>query len=53
MHASILLGSCLAAGGFVAAGIAMRRKDDLETFLGCMLLFGVGVSAVRFIAWLL
>lgn len=53
MHLSIMLGSCLAAAGFVCAGAALRRQDDIEQFFGLLLLFGVVVSIARFIAWLL
>ena len=52
MQVSLWAGSGLAALGFVAAGIALRRKDDLETMFGLFLLFVLGVTAVRLLLWL-
>jgi hypothetical protein len=49
---SPLLGAFVAAGGFVAAGFAVRRRDDMETMFGVMFLAVLGVGAVRFILWL-
>jgi hypothetical protein len=49
---SPLLGAFVAAGGFVAAGFAVRRRDDMETMFGLMFLFVLVIGAIRFGAWL-
>lgn len=47
------LGACLAAAGFVFAGKAVFRKDDMGMLFGLMFLFVIAVNAVVFIRWLL
>ena len=49
---SPLLGAGVAAAGFVAAGKAVQRRDDMETMLGLLFAFVLLVGAVRFVAWL-
>ena len=46
-------GACLAAGGFVAAGAAMKRKDDMEIMFGLLFLLVLAIGAIRLVAWLL
>lgn len=49
---SPFLGACVAAAGFVFAGKAVFRKDDMATMFGLMFLFVIVVSVVRFVRWL-
>lgn len=49
---SPLLGAGVAAAGFVAAGKAVQRRDDMETMFGLLFAFVLLVGAVRFVAWL-
>ena len=50
MSSSPWLGACVAAAGFVLAGKAISRPDDMETMFG-LLFLGVLVSwAVRLAA---
>lgn len=45
-------GACVAAGGFVFAGKAVHRKDDMATMFGVLFLLILGIGAVRVVAWL-
>lgn len=47
------IGACVAAAGFVFAGKAVFRKDDMPVMFGLLFLFVLVVSAVRLILWLL
>lgn len=44
------LGSAVAAAGFVFAGKALMRKDDMETMFGLLFAFVLIVGAVGFVA---
>lgn len=46
------LGACIAAAGFVLAGKAVFRKDDMGTMFGVLFLFVIVVSVVRFARWI-
>lgn len=46
------LGACIGAAGFVLAGKAVFRKDDMATMFGLLFLFVIAVSAIRFVRWL-
>jgi len=50
--ASPLAGARVAAAGFVFAGKALQRKDDMETMFGVLFLAVLGIGAIRFIAWM-
>lgn len=47
------LGACVAAAGFVAAGKAVSRKDDMATMFGILFLVVIVGSVMRLGAWLL
>lgn len=46
------LGAGVAAGGFVFAGKAMGRKDDMETMFGVLFLVVLVIGAWATIEWL-
>lgn len=46
------VGACLAAAGFVAAGKAMNRPDDMPMFFGMVFLVVILVTAARLAFWL-
>lgn len=52
MSAAPWLGSCLAATGFVLAGKAISKPDDMETMFGIMFLIVIAVGAIRLLALL-
>ena len=45
-----LLGACVAAAGFVFAGKAVQRKDDMETMFGLLFAVCLVGGAIRLIA---
>lgn len=47
------LGACVAAGGFVFAGKALFRPDDMATMFGVLFLFVIVVNVWRLFDWLL
>lgn len=49
---SPLLGAFLAAGGFVLAGLAVKRRDDMELMFGLMFCFVLVVGVIRVGFWL-
>lgn len=44
------LGACIAATGFVLAGKAMTRPDDMETLFGLLFLLVIASWAIRLLA---
>lgn len=45
------LGSALAAAGFVAAGAALRRPDDMALMFGLVFMAIIGISVLRVAIW--
>lgn len=45
-----LLGACIAAAGFVFAGKAVQRPDDMETMFGLLFAAVLIGGAIRLIA---
>ena len=43
------LGACIAAGGFVAAGAALKRPGDLEALVGFLMLAAIVLVAASVI----
>lgn len=50
MTVSPLLGACVAAAGFVFAGKAVQRPDDMETMFGALFLVALAGGVIRLIA---
>lgn len=49
----MVIGACVAAAGVLTAPQALRRKDDMPTAFGIMLMFILAVGAIRVVAFLL
>lgn len=52
MFSSPFGGALIAAFGFVLAGKALRRRDDMETMFGLAFLFIIVIATVRLLVFL-
>jgi hypothetical protein len=50
LQVSPVLGACIAAAGFVFAGKAVQRPDDMETMFGLAFMAVLAVGAWRLLA---
>ena len=53
LQISPALGAGVAAAGFVFAGKAVRRPDDMATMFGVLFFVVILINLVRFVAWLI
>lgn len=51
LPASILVGSGLLATGFLSAGAAINRPNDMPLFFGLLFLAGIGITVIRLVIW--
>lgn len=50
LQVSPVSGACVAAAGFVCAGKALKRPDDMETMFGLLFMGVIAVGVWRLVA---